>query len=169
LAALTIAPAKSGYREARKYLPNINQAWWTTLEALREQSPPNAIINTNWDYGYWIKYAAERRVEADGGSLATHIPYWQSRALLSPNDNQAVGVLRMLDCESDATPQPEGQLGAYGKLVALGLDSIAAQSMVLELAGLDFADAKSRLARSGLSEAAQASVLASTHCDAPPA
>ncbi len=169
LAALIIAPAKAGYRTGRNYLPRINQAWWTTLEALREQSPPNSIINANWDYGYWIKYAAERRVASDGGSLSTHIPYWQSRALLAPNDNQAVGVLRMLACGSDATPEPEGQLGAYGKLIADGLDPIAAQSMVLELAGLDFADAKARLARGGLSDAAQASVLASTHCDAPPA
>ena len=169
LAAWTIVPAKAGYLEARNYMPDINQAWWTTLEDLCEQSPPNAIINADWIYGYWIKYAAERRVVADGGSLSTHIPYWLSRALLAPNDDQAVGVLRMLDCGSDAMPQPEGQLGAYGKLIAQGLDPIAAQSMVLEIAGLDFAAAKARLARSGLGEAAQASVLASTHCDAPPA
>jgi len=169
LAAWIIVPAEAGYLAARDYMPIINQAWWTTLENLREQSPPNAIINAWWDYGYWIKYGAERRVAMDGGSLSTHIPYWLSRALLAPNDNQAVGMLRMLDCGSDATPNPEGQLGAYGKLTAQGLDPIAAQSIVLEISGLDLAAARARLARSGLGEAAQTSVLASTHCDAPPA
>ena len=169
MAAWIMAPAEAGYLVARNYMPVINQAWWTTLEDLREQSPPNAIINAWWDYGYWIKYAAERRVAEDGGSLSTHIPYWLSRALLAPNDNQAVGVLRMLDCGSDATPNPEGQLGAYGKLIAQGLDPTAAQSTVLEIAGLDLAAARARLARIGLGEAAQTSVLASTHCDAPPA
>ncbi len=169
LAAWIIVPAEAGYLEARNYMPVINQAWWTTLQDLREQSPPNAIINAWWDYGYWIKYAAERRVAADGGSLSTHIPYWLSRALLAPNDNQAVGVLRMLDCGSDATPEPEGKMGAYGKLIAQGLDPVAAQSMVQEIAGLDLAAARERLALAGLSEAAQTSVLASSHCDAPPA
>ncbi len=169
LAAWTIVPAQAGYLEARNYLPAINQAWWMTLQDLREHSPPNAIVNAQWDYGYWIKYAAQRRVTADGGSFLTHIPYWLSRALMAPNDNQAVGLLRMLDCGSDAMPQPEGQLGAYGKLISQGLDPIAAQSMLLEIAGLDFPAARTRLARSGLRDAAQASVLASTHCDPPPA
>jgi len=169
LAAWIIVPAEAGYLEARNYMPIINHAWWMTLEDLREHSPPDAIINAQFDYGYWIKYVADRRVAADGGSLSTHIPYWLSRALLAPNDNQAVGLLRMLDCGSDATPDPEGKLGAYGKLIADGLDPIAAQSMVLEIAGLDFPAASARLARSRLGEAAQAGVLASTHCDPPPA
>jgi hypothetical protein len=83
---------------------------------LREESPPEAIVNTWWDYGYWTKYLAGRRVNADGGSLATHILYWTGRALAAPTERESAGRLRMIDCGSDATPQPEGREGAYGKL-----------------------------------------------------
>ncbi len=169
LAGVPIVYARAGYATARTYVPHMNQAWWSTLGDLREQSPPNAIVNAWWDYGYWIKYAAERRVSADGGSLSTHIPYWLGRALLAPDDNQAAGLLRMLDCGSEASPAPEGKQGAYGKLVAAKVDSFAARSLLPELADLDFADARARLARSGLGESAQDSVLASTHCSPPSA
>ena len=169
LATVLIAPVRAAYAIARSNVPEMNEAWWSTLSNLREQSPANTIVNAWWDYGYWIKYAAERRVSADGGSLSTHIPYWLGRALLAPDDSQAVGLLRMLDCGSEASPAPEREEGAYGKLIAAKIDSFAARSLLPELADLDFADAKARLAQSGLGEAAQTSVLASTHCSAPPA
>ena len=170
LAVLIIVPAKAGYRVARNYLPRHQPGLVDDTGgpcASRARPTQSSMRTGTTDTGSSTRRnGASRRTAARS---STHIPYWQSRALLAPNDNQAVGLLRMLDCGSDATPQPEGQLGAYGKLIAHGLDPIAAQSMVLEMAGLDFAAAKARLARRGLGEAAQASVLASTHCDAPPA
>ncbi len=81
------------------------------VKVLRQQSPPNAIVNTWWDYGYWAKYAAERRVNNDGGSLRTHIPYWTARVLAAPSERESAGLLRMLDCGSDATPEAEGPCG----------------------------------------------------------
>src|SRR3989442_16013678 len=98
----------------------MNDAWWTTLESIRDDTPPDAIVNTWWDYGYWVKYVADRRVSADGGSLRTHIPHWVGRALLAADEGESVGLLRMLDCGSDATPEPEGRRGAFGALVASG-------------------------------------------------
>ena len=72
LAAVLIVPVYQGYAMANSYLPRMNAYWQSTLTALRQQSPPDAIVNTWWDYGYWVKYVAQRRVNNDGGSLGTH-------------------------------------------------------------------------------------------------
>jgi asparagine N-glycosylation enzyme membrane subunit Stt3 len=121
MTAVLIVPVGQGYATARAYLPKMNTACWTTLSALSQQSPPNAIVNTWWDYGYWVKYVAQRHVNNDGGSLRTHITYWTARALAAPSERESAGLLRMIDCGSDATPEPEGGVGAYGKLVSYGM------------------------------------------------
>lgn len=133
LAAVLIVPIHQGYSTARSYLPKMNAAWWSTLTVLRLQSPPNAIVNTWWDYGYWVKYAAERRVNNDGGSLRTHIPYWTARVLAAPSERESAGLLRMLDCGSDATPEAEARAGAYDKLLSYGVDDLKAELMISEL------------------------------------
>jgi dolichyl-diphosphooligosaccharide--protein glycosyltransferase len=131
LAAVLILPVRQGYAAARSYLPKLNAAWWSTLSVLRQQSPPNAILNTWWDYGYWAKYVAERRINNDGGSLRTHIPYWTARALAAPSERESAGLLRMLDCGSDATPEAEGNEGAYGKLLSYGVNGLKAETIIL--------------------------------------
>jgi len=170
LGAGSVVPAvQHGVAAARRYVPQMDDALWDTLTHIRDESPPDAIVNTWWDFGHWTKYVAERRVSADGASLATHVPYWLARALLATNERETVGLLRMLDCGSDATPAPEGRLGAYGKLVARGLDGASAHAVVLALASLDRPAAGTLLAERGLAPADVEDVLASTHCNPPPA
>jgi dolichyl-phosphooligosaccharide-protein glycotransferase len=167
MAAVLIVPVHQGYAAARSYLPRMDSAWRNTLSVLRQQSPPDAITNTWWDYGYWIKYVAERRVNNDGGSLRTHIPYWTARALAAPSERETAGLLRMLDCGSDATPEPEGNEGAYGKLLSHGVDGLKAESIIIELAGMDRRQAQAYLAEQNLAAPAQADILRSTHCEPP--
>jgi asparagine N-glycosylation enzyme membrane subunit Stt3 len=167
LAAVLILPVRQGYAAARSYLPKLNAAWWSMLSVLRQQSPPDAIVNTWWDYGYWAKYVAERRVNNDGGSLRTHIPYWTARALAAPSERETAGLLRMLDCGSDATPEPEGNEGAYGKLLSYGVDGLKAETIIGELARMGRRQAQAYLAEQKLSVSAQADILRSTHCDPP--
>lgn len=169
MAAVLIVPVWQGYAAARGYLPLIDGAWYATLTDLRAQSPPESIVNTWWDYGYWTKYLADRRVNLDGGSLATHIPYWTARALAAPTERESAGLLRMIDCGSDATPQPEGREGAYGKLRAYQIDAPRAAAIVSNLARMERAEARTYLARQKLDAAAQDDILHSTHCDPPPA
>src|SRR5262245_50474761 len=61
-----------------------------------------------------------------------------SRALLAQSERESAGLLRMLACGSDATPQPEGASGAWGKLVAHGIDGGTAHdlSMLLQLSAV---------------------------------
>ena len=166
--AAAILPIRASYAAAASYLPAIDRAWADTLANVRSTSPPDAIVNTWWDYGYWTKYLAERRVSADGGTLLTHTPHWLARAELAASESEAVGLLRMLNCGSDAPPYPEGAQGAYGKLTRYGLSPLGAYDAVVRLASLDRSAADGYLAGAGLDAAARTDVLTSTHC-APPA
>jgi hypothetical protein len=149
--------------------PRIHDAWWETFVALRDRTPPDAILHLWWDYGYWAKYVAERRVSADGGSLLTRIPYWLARSLLAADEEQAVGLLRMLDCGSAASPEPEGAQSAYRRLVAHGFEPEAAWRAVGTLAARDGVAADAFLAEHELAPPARRDVLAASHCAAPPA
>ena len=169
MAAMVFLLARPGYQTAYTYVPPINDAWSNTFDAIRRTSAPDSIVTTWWDYGYWAEYIAERRVSADGGSLATHIPYWIGRVLAAPTDRQSAGLLRMLDCGSDSTPLPEGREGAWGKLAADGVGPIRAQEILSHLTQLDRAQADAYLAAQNLGPDARADILRSTHCDAPPA
>ena len=169
LSAVLILPVWEGYAAASGYLPLMDGAWYSVLTNLRKGSSPDAIVNTWWDYGYWTKYFADRPVIADGGSLATHIPYWSARALAAPTERESAGLLRMIDCGSDATPQPEGIEGAYGKLRAHHVEEFRAVTILNSLAQMGETQARAYLASQKLDPAAQEDILRSTHCDPPPA
>jgi hypothetical protein len=169
LALIAIAlvwPAHQGYAAARAYLPDIDNAWRDTFEDIRQNSPPDSIVDIWWDFGYWSEFIAARRTIADGGSLRSHIPYWTAKALLAPDERTAAGLLRMLNCGSDPSPG-ENSLGAFGKLRHDGLDEIAAADTITAIAALDRTGADDYLARRGLPPPDRAEVLASSHCTPP--
>ena len=165
--AVLLPPLRQGVAAADSYVPRMQGAWWDTLTRLRRETPADAIVVAWWDYGYFVEYVAERRSAADGGTLLTHVPHWIARVLLASSEPESVGLLRMLACGSDATPEAEGALGAWGKLVAHGVDGAAAHQLIIALAGLDRAAAERRLRASGLDAAAADDVLHSTHCTPP--
>jgi Oligosaccharyl transferase STT3 subunit len=167
--SLVLYPLQRGYTTMRDYYPAMNDAWWDSLVKIKNESTADAIVNSWWDYGYWAKYAAERRVTSDGGSLTTHVPHWLAKAFVAPSDAESRGILRMLDCGSDATPLPEGRYGAMGKLNAVGLGDYRAYGFLTDLFKLDRTTAMHYLTERGFSAERQATLLAATHCRPPPA
>lgn len=167
--ALVALPLRVGYATAAAYLPALDGAWAGVLAQVRDTTPPDAVVSTWWDYGYWTKYLAERRVNADGGSLRTAVPHWLARAQLAASEDEALGLLRMLDCGSEARPYPEGDAGAMARLMRHGLDERRAYEVIGAIAVQDRAAADAHLASLGLDPAARADVLAATHCTPPPA
>jgi len=166
---LLIMPLRIGVANAQAYLPHIDRAWVDAFTAIDATSPPETIVNTWWDYGYWAKYFTRRRVSADGSTLLTHVPHWLARAQLASSEAESRGLLRMLNCGSDAQPYPEGAQGAQARLMRHGLSEVAAYDTVVQLAPLDRTAAERALADLGLDAAARADVLAATHCQPPPA
>jgi len=84
-------PVQQGYATARLYVPTIDDAWWLTLEKIKREAAADAIVNTWWDYGYWVKYVAERRVSSTGGSLLTHVPHWLAKRWRRPASDRRSG------------------------------------------------------------------------------
>src|SRR3989344_2014233 len=92
------AQVKSGYATAGNYLPLVTDEWVGTLQGIRDQSKPDAVINSWWDFGHWFKYWADRRVTLDGSSQNSPQLHWLGKLLLTSDERLSVGILRMLDC-----------------------------------------------------------------------
>jgi dolichyl-phosphooligosaccharide-protein glycotransferase len=169
LLATAYPPIARGERIARSYLPIMNDAWYEALDTLRQQTSPDSVVNTWWDYGYFVKHIAERRVLSDGGTLATHVHYWFSRAMIAASEAEALGLLRMLNCGSDAFPEPEGRLGAFGALLEAGVAPGAAVAAIVDMASMDRGAALAHLRGLGVASPQAEVVLRRTHCRPAPA
>jgi dolichyl-diphosphooligosaccharide--protein glycosyltransferase len=101
MSAILFPQVSAGYSAGRAYVPSMNDAWYDTLYKIRQNSAPNAIINSWWDFGHWFKYVADRAVTADGASQNSPQAYWLGRILVTDNEDEAVAVLKMLDCGSN--------------------------------------------------------------------
>lgn len=86
-----------GHALGLKSAPIMNNAWYSSLLYLRDNTPENSIIYSWWPPGYFLTSVAQRRVFADGGTQ--HLPetYWLARFFLSTTENEALGILRMLN------------------------------------------------------------------------
>jgi dolichyl-diphosphooligosaccharide--protein glycosyltransferase len=95
---ILIQPISNGIETGYRYVPSINDAWVNTLQKIRTETSPDSIINSWWDFGHWFKYWADRRVTFDGASQNTHQAHWIGKVLLTDSEEQAVAILKMLDC-----------------------------------------------------------------------
>ncbi|MEM0230916.1 MAG: STT3 domain-containing protein [Candidatus Woesearchaeota archaeon] len=101
LVGLMIPQIKMGYATGRAYVPSMNDAWYDALSKIKQDSAQNAIINSWWDFGHWFKYVADRAVTADGASQNSPQAYWLGRILVTDNEDEAIAILKMLDCGSN--------------------------------------------------------------------
>ncbi|MDP7322585.1 MAG: STT3 domain-containing protein, partial [Candidatus Woesearchaeota archaeon] len=50
---LLVPTYSSAKRTAEQEIPSFNDAWAISLEKIKSESEPNAIINSWWDFGHW--------------------------------------------------------------------------------------------------------------------
>jgi len=91
---LTKAANETAIREA----PSMNDAWYNSLTKIKIESSEDAIVNSWWDFGHWFKAIADRKVTFDGASQNNPQAHWVGKVLLTDNEDEAIGILRMLDC-----------------------------------------------------------------------
>jgi len=77
--------------------PMINDAWHKSITYIKDHSAQDAYINTWWDYGHWYKAIGERRVLFDGKTQNSPIAFWMAKVLITDNEEEALGILRMLN------------------------------------------------------------------------
>jgi hypothetical protein len=68
---------------------------------IKNNTPKDAIINADWSEGDWIMSIAKRGTIHDAHWQYTPIPYWFYRALLTDNEEEAFGILRMINSGRD--------------------------------------------------------------------
>jgi dolichyl-diphosphooligosaccharide--protein glycosyltransferase len=162
-----ISPARAGWQTAYGEVPSMDDAWWDCLTYIKENSKDDdykdsrwdgAIINSWWDFGHWFKAVADRAVTFDGASQNTPMAHWIGKVLLTGNEKEAVGILRMLDCGSN---------NAFDKLNAVLNDSPKSVDVLYEIVAQDKESAIRTLLKYGLADEQAAEVIKNTHCEPP--
>jgi len=72
--------------------------WITSLEWLKNNTPPDAVIAAWWDYGYWIQTLGERKSLADNSTVHTYIIKNIAEMFLSEPD-RAWEMLQKMDAD----------------------------------------------------------------------
>ena len=85
------------HNTAKAIFPLIDDTWYEMLNLIKEKTPADAVLNSWWDFGDWFKVVGRRRVIFDGQSQNVPQAYWMARALLSGNEDEVMGILRMLN------------------------------------------------------------------------
>ena len=156
---LIFLPQIKGAADATKNdVPIMNDAWYSSLDKIRLESQPNAIVNSWWDFGHHFKYVADRAVTFDGASQNSPMAHWVGRVLLTSNEKEAIGILRMLDCGSNT---------AFEALDRVVNDTPTTVKMLYDIIVLDKSSASSYLRNKNIDEKTINEVLEKTHCNPP--
>jgi dolichyl-phosphooligosaccharide-protein glycotransferase len=155
--ALLLPTYSSAYATARQEVPSFTDGWRLSLEKIKDDSKPNAIINSWWDFGHWFKYWADRAVTFDGTTQNTAQAHYIGKVLLTSDEKEAMGILRMLDC---------GERQGFNMLNGLVDDGAEAVDLLEKIIPLDRVNAKEILLRNFDEEQAEL-ILDKTHCEPP--
>jgi len=79
-------------------LPNFDDAWYSSMYKIRDNSSENAIITSWWDFGHFFATVAQRGVTFDGGTQATPRSHWVGRLLMENDEEKSQDILKMLVC-----------------------------------------------------------------------
>ncbi len=148
--------ARAAYGQTQGDIPIMNDAWWNALVAIKDDSKPDAIINSWWDFGHHFKYVADRAVTFDGASQNSPMAHWIGRTLSTNNETEAIGILRMLDC---------GSKKSFNVLNEQFNDPVKSVNILKRMILVDRKEALAILVSEGVDE--QEQILELTHCDPP--
>lgn len=131
---------------SKSIYPLMNDTWYKVLIAIRDTTPKDTIVNSWWDFGDWFKVVARRRVIFDGQSQNSPQAYWMAKAMLSWNEKESMGILRMLnnggnkayDIVNDYLKQPLQSVLLLESILAL--DSGKAKDVLLQFLPSSVAD-----------------------------
>ena len=163
LLLLLAIPATNAVSAARSVFPLFDDAWFAALTKIKEQSQPNAIITSWWDFGHLYKAIADRAVTFDGASQSSPQAHWVGKMFITKDENLSIGILRMLDCSGY-----NSGVGGFDELNHVVNDTPKAARLVEKvIAQSDRTAAQKILLSNGFSQQEADAVLDKTHC-APP-
>jgi len=157
LLLLLIPPYISARSTAKNMVSDFDDAWRISLERIKEDSKPNAIVNSWWDFGHWFKYWVDRAVTFDGTSQSSPPAHWIGKVLLTDDEELAIGILRMLDC---------GSREGFNAIAKLTNDGTKAIDIMYEIMPENKESARKILEKQ-FSEDDTEKILELTHCQPP--
>jgi len=160
LLLLYVNPARGSINAAKSDIPLINDAWYNSLNAIKQSSSKDAIITSWWDFGHHFKALTDRRVTFDGTTQTSPAAHWVGKLLMIGDEKQSIGMLRMLDC---------GHNRGYDTLHKINNDTHKSVKILNEIIILNKAEAYKKLLGYGLTKQQAEDVLSYTHCDPPDA
>ncbi|MFH0867678.1 MAG: STT3 domain-containing protein [Candidatus Woesearchaeota archaeon] len=163
LLLLLIAPYKSAAGIAKNEIPSFNDAWRISLEKIKDDSKPDAIVNSWWDFGHWFKFWTDRAVTFDGTSQNTPQAHWIGKALLTDNEDISIGILRMLDCSGGTMPGGTKAFEIINEKTRDGAETISILNGVI---AKDKEEARKYL-KETFSNNKTEEILLQTHCQPP--
>ncbi len=155
---MMISPVSTGYIQAQNEIPSMNDAWYNTLINIKENTPEDAIINSWWDFGHWFITVADRQVTFDGAGQDRYMAHWIGKSLVTNNEKETIGILRMVDC---------GNNNAFIVLNNIIKHDPTTIEILDDIILMDRKDASERLSKEGLSNKQIVDVLQYTHCNPP--
>jgi dolichyl-phosphooligosaccharide-protein glycotransferase len=138
LIVLFISPIKTAHKTGLNEVPSMDDAWYNALTKIKEDTPENSIVNSWWDFGHWFKAIADRAVTFDGGTQNRPQAHWIGKVLLTDNEEEAVAILRMLDC---------GANNAYDLLLEDLEDPIQTKKIIDKILLMDENNAREELSK----------------------
>ncbi len=167
---LLVKPITSADTAAKYEVPSMNDDWWASLDKINQESAPDAIINSWWDFGHWFKSIGDRAVTFDGASQNTPMAHWIGKVLSTSNEDEAIGILRMLDCGSRKgfdTLARRLQGDRTDDAAITPETTLKTKDLIDSIILLDKEDAKKTLLEEGLDDGEAEEVLELTHCQPP--
>lgn len=160
LLLVCISPIRGAIITAGADIPIVNDAWYNAMNAIKQDSKEDAIITSWWDFGHHFKALADRKVTFDG-TTQTHPPaHWVGKLLMSKDEQEAAGILRMLDCGSN---------NAHSFINNILNDSHKSLKILNEIMPLSRKDAEKRLRDYKFNDKQIEHILSATHCNPPEA
>ena len=155
-----VSPMKMAHITATGEVPSMNDAWWNSLTGIKEGLPEGTIITSWWDFGHWFKAIAERPVTFDGGSQNRPQAHWVGKILMNSNEDEAIGILRMLDCGANT---------AFDEVNKKYQDTEISVNVIYEIVNKNKEDANEYLLSLGYTDSEVKTILEKTHCNPPDA
>ena len=85
------------YNEQKETLPIVDDALYQASLILKEQSSPDAKINTWWDKGHVANALTERKAYLNGAPQMPQL-YWMARSLTTTDEIQSKNINQFLGC-----------------------------------------------------------------------
>ncbi|MFH1360022.1 MAG: STT3 domain-containing protein [Candidatus Omnitrophota bacterium] len=136
-----------------------HDTWDRALEFLKNNTPKESIITSWWPPGHFITSMSERRVTFDGATLNQPQAYWVAYLLITDNEKEAAGILRMLNTSAN---------GAVEYLQVQGWPLAASVDLLRKIVVQNIPEAGETLKNASFSGNQIKEILKLTHGQPPP-